>query len=183
MIWFSADYHFGHDREFIWKSRGFNYVEEMNEVIVNKHNSLVNLNDVVYILGDIMLGDLSNIEYLNRMKGNKYIIIGNHDSYNRRNAYLSLYNVLDIRYADVINVGNYHFYLSHYPTITDTLHKTDIKHCMINLYGHTHQKDNFFYDIPFMYHVGVDSHNMFPVCADTIIEDINNKVEECKQKA
>lgn len=180
MTWFSADYHFGHDREFIWKARGFNYVEEMNEVIVNKHNNLVNPNDVVYILGDIMLGDLSNIEYLNRMKGKKYIILGNHDSYNRRNKYLSLNDVLDVRYADMIELEGFHFYLSHYPTITNILHKTNIHQCLINLYGHTHQKNNFFYDIPFMYHVGVDSHGMFPVSINTIIRDIHEKAEECR---
>ena len=30
-----------------------------------------------------------------------------------------------------------------------------------------------------MYHVGVDSHNCYPVLLDTIIEDINQQAKEC----
>ena len=35
-IWITSDLHFGHDREFIWKARGFNSIEEMNETIIQK---------------------------------------------------------------------------------------------------------------------------------------------------
>ena len=38
----------------------------------------------------------------------------------------------------------------------------------------------FFEDRPYMYHVGVDSHNGFPVLLDDIIEEMHDKVEECK---
>ena len=41
-------------------------------------------------------------------------------------------------------------------------------------------KDDFRVNF-FMYHVGVDSHNCTPVLLDTVIEDIINKVEECKK--
>ena len=49
---------------------------------------------------------------------------------------------------------------------------------MINLYGHTHQKENFFNDNPYMYHVGLDAHNMYPVSIEQIIKDIEKKVRE-----
>ena len=40
--------------------------------------------------------------------------------------------------------NGYTFYLSHYPTITSNLEKSDnLKKHIINLYGHTHQKNNF----------------------------------------
>ena len=38
---------------------------------------------------------------------------------------------------------------------------------------------DFYQDIPFMYHVGPDSHNCYPVCFEQIIVDIKNKVNEC----
>lgn len=50
----------------------------------------------------------------------------------------------------------------------------------LNLFDHTHQKDNFYEDNFFMYHVGIDSHNCYPVSLDTVIEDIKNKYEEYK---
>ena len=37
---------------------------------------------------------------------------------------------------------------------------------------------NFYMDNPAMYHVGMDSHNCYPVLLDTIIEDINQKAKE-----
>ena len=56
-IFLTSDTHFGHDRDFIWKPRGFSNVHEMNEEIVRRWNSLVTEEDIVYHLGDIMLGD------------------------------------------------------------------------------------------------------------------------------
>ena len=51
-IFLTSDLHFGHDREFVWKVRGYNSVEEMNEAQVRKWNETVSENDSVYILGD-----------------------------------------------------------------------------------------------------------------------------------
>lgn len=68
-------------------------------------------------------------------------------------------------------------YLSHYPTITDNYDDTARSH-VINLFGHTHQSTNFFNDNPYMYHVGLDSHNMCPVSIEQIIKDIEKKVRE-----
>ena len=56
-IWLTSDFHFGHDREFVWKARGYSSVEEMNEIQIEKFNSLVQSDDTVYILGDLMLGN------------------------------------------------------------------------------------------------------------------------------
>ena len=35
-IYVTSDLHFGHDREFIWKARGYNSVDEMNEDYFSK---------------------------------------------------------------------------------------------------------------------------------------------------
>ena len=68
-IYVTSDLHFGHDREFIWKARGYNSVDEMNEDYVHKWNITVDNDDDVYVLGDLMLGDKSNIEFIKRLKG------------------------------------------------------------------------------------------------------------------
>ena len=49
-----------------------------------------------------------------------------------------------------------------------------------NFYGHTHQTSNFYNDMPYMYHVGVDSHDGYPVDIDVAIEEMHQKVRECK---
>ena len=90
-IWISSDPHFCHDREFIWKSRGFNSVHEMNEVIINNWNSVVSWDDEVYLLGDIMLNnDAEGIRCLNRLAGKIYILTGNHDTTNRIQEYVNI---------------------------------------------------------------------------------------------
>ena len=50
-IFLTSDLHFNHDREFVWKVRGFTSVQEMNETIVKNWNSVVNPDDDVYVLG------------------------------------------------------------------------------------------------------------------------------------
>lgn len=175
-IWFTSDLHFCHDRDFIYKPRGCNSVEEMNKKIINNWNTVVNKDDIVYVLGDLMLGELAlGVDCLKQLKGNIKIIIGNHDTNNRINAYKNLPNVEVLGYGDRFKYKGIIFYLSHYPTITDNYEENkSIKTCVINLYGHTHQQDNFYNDNPCNYHVGVDSHDCTPVCIDIIIEEIKN---------
>lgn len=60
-IWFTSDTHFCHDRGFLYEPRGFTNVEDMNEAIVQRWNSVVAPEDTVYHLGDAMLNDLSLI--------------------------------------------------------------------------------------------------------------------------
>ena len=54
-----------------------------------------------------------------------------------------------------------------------------LKQHLINLHGHTHSKNKFYQDIPFMYNVALDAHNNTPVSFDKIISDIEEKVNEC----
>ena len=184
-IFVSSDYHFNHDREFLWKARGFNSVDEMNEAIIANHNSVITDEDDIYILGDICLGGGApgitdkNQALIERLNGRIHVILGNHDTPARQKMYMMCKNVVDVKYADMIHYRGYHFYLSHFPTITSNLEKETLKQCTICLFGHTHQNNNFFMDMPFMYHVGVDSHNCTPVLLDDAIEDMKAKVKEC----
>ena len=186
MIFLTSDLHFNHDREFVWKVRGFESVEEMNEVIVEKWNTVVSKDDDVYVLGDLCLGggDVSvlaaNKVLIESLNGKLHIIRGNHDTDPRVRMYETCANVVDIvKWADMLKYRGYHFYLSHFPTLTGNLEKESLKQCTCNLFGHTHQADNFHMDMPFMYHVGVDSHNCYPVALDDIIEEMKSKVREC----
>ena len=179
-IFLTSDTHFGHDREFIWKVRGFNSVEEMNEIIVQRWNDTVSAEDDVYILGDVILGDPSNIEYVKRLNGKLHIVLGNHDTSKREEMYHNLPNVVEVAEVGIrLKYKKHHFVLTHYPMMTGNLEKESLKQMGLNLYGHTHQMSNFFNDMPFMYHVGVDSHDCVPVLLDDVIEEMYAKVKEC----
>lgn len=185
-IWLISDWHFNHDREFVWGARGFHTVQEMNEAIVARHNSKVRPGDTVYVLGDCALGGgdqqilAENKKLIESLNGNIHIIQGNHDTDRRVTMYESCKNVVGpILYADMLHYKGYHFYLSHFPTLTGNLEKESLKQCTCNLFGHTHQTTNFYMDMPFLYHVGCDSQNCCPVLLDDIIEEMKEKVKEC----
>ena len=180
-IFITSDTHFAHDREFIWGPRGFtNHVDHDNKIIEN-WNSVVQPDDIVYHLGDVILGDNEyGISCLKQLRGNIKILAGNHDTKTRITLYNQLDNVEVIGLAYLIKYRKYNFYLSHYPTLTANLDEgAPLKAKVINLFAHTHQQSNFYMDNPAMYHVGVDSHNCYPVLLDTIIEDINQQAKEC----
>ena len=56
-IYLTSDLHFCHNREFLYKPRGFDSVWDMNKVIVESWNKVVGADDDVYVLGDLMLND------------------------------------------------------------------------------------------------------------------------------
>lgn len=185
-IYLTSDLHFNHNREFIWKARGFTSVQEMNEEIIKRHNALVRPDDDVYILGDSSLGGgdeqilAANKALIEQLNGKLHIIRGNHDTDRRVAMYKNCKNVVGpILYADMIHYKGYHFYLSHFPTLTGNLEKESLKQCTCNLFGHTHQTTNFHMDMPYLYHVGVDSHDCKPVLLDDIIKEMEAKVIEC----
>lgn len=176
-IWFSSDLHFGHVKDFLWKPRRFSSIEEHDETIIKNFNSVVKEDDDLYILGDLMLNDNEKgLEKLSKLNGRIHIIFGNHDTQNKISLYQSLPNVVCGCYATVIKYKKASFYLSHYPTLTANPLDTNSWHKnLINLYGHTHQQDNFYNNNPYMYHVGIDSHNCFPIEIEEIVNDIKNK--------
>lgn len=181
-IFVASDLHFGHNREFLWGPRGFRSIEEHDEAIIANWNSVVGCNDDVFVLGDLMLGNNKHgVECVKRLNGIIHLIRGNHDTDTRwYQVYPTIANVCLHGCADIIHYRKYHFYLSHFPTLTGSLEKESLKQCTLNLYGHTHQKDNFFEDRPYMYHVGLDSHHNTPVLLNDIIKEMEEKVEECK---
>ena len=180
-IFLTSDLHFGHDREFIWKVRGYSSVSEMNAEQVRKWNEIVSDEDDVYLLGDCMLGGTENIEFMKQLKGKIHICLGNHDTSTREKLYRGLPNVVEVSEVGIrLKYRKYHFVLTHYPMITGNLEKESLKQMSCNFYGHTHQTSNFYNDMPYMYHVGVDSHDGYPIDIDVAIEEMHQKVRECK---
>ena len=183
-IFFTSDTHFCHRQEFLWSPRGFSNVEEMNEAIIERWNKVVKPEDIVYHLGDTMLNDNEKgIECFKRLNGQIFIIWGNHDTQNRTNMLFGeCRNLAGGWYATVIKYHNHSIYLSHYPTLTSNFDDKHFNQHVINLHGHIHSKNNWMIPTnPFMYHVGLDSHNCTPVHIDEVITDIRQRWNEVEQ--
>lgn len=169
-IFFTSDFHFYHNKEFVWAARGFSSVDEMNEVLVENYNKLVKPDDDVVILGDCYLNctDEQGCAMLRRLNGYKHLCIGNHDTDTKVKAmrYYGVFN--SINYAKMVKFSKRKVaYCSHYPTMTGNSGFNPV----FNLYGHTHQK------LPKMenssivgYNVGVDAWNNRPVAIEEIKE-------------
>ena len=79
-----------------------------------------------------------------RLNGQIKLIRGNHDTDKRWNeVYPTIPNVELVGWADIIHYRKYHFYLSHFPTLTGNLEKESLHQMTLNLFGHTHLKDKF----------------------------------------
>lgn len=182
MIYLSSDPHFGHAKDFLWRPREFSSVEEMNEGIIERWNLIVEPDDDVYLLGDVIMGDISNLNYVRRLNGNLHIIYGNHDTDTRIAAYDTLYNLVEAGFGARLKYAGRTFYLSHYPTLTGNTddEQKPLKRRVFNLCGHLHTQDRFC-DMKkglTCYHVELDAHDCYPVSIDEVIEDIKGFYRE-----
>lgn len=172
MIYLTSDPHFGHEKPFLYEPRGFSSWEEAGEGIINNYNAIITDDDIVYILGDCMLkNDEYGIQCLKRLKGRKFLAIGNHDTDARIERY-KLENIFeDIQIGYRLRSGKFSFWLTHYPMMMGNYKD---KHPTWNLSGHTHKKDPFQNGKDCIYNVSVDAHNNFPISLEQIIKDIQD---------
>ena len=138
--------------------------------------------DIVYHLGDVMLG--ADHEYglscLRRLNGTIYVIKGNHDTDRRWEEYQTLDNVVTLGLAYILKHEFGRCYLCHYPTETSCLENmTPIKNHLINLHGHTHSTHRFKHGKPYQYNVALDAHGCYPVSLEEVYEDIRQEVQVC----
>ena len=170
MIWVTSDFHFGHEKEFLWRPRGFESWQEAAEQIIKNYNEVVDWDDTVYILGDCVLkNDDFGLECLKRLKGNKFLAFGNHDTDMRLAAYTIEQIFCNIQFGYRIKYGKYSFWMCHHPMKMGNYKE---KRPVWNLSGHTHQKDRFENAVDGIYNVSLDAHDNYPVSIDKIVKDI-----------
>lgn len=128
-VWFTADHHFGHERICMLAQRPFLTTVEMDEVMIERWNARVATGDTVYHLGDFAFDD--HDKYLRRLKGQKRLIIGNHDHSNRvkkATGWQSIDGLLNTK------VGEQQIALCHYGLrVWKASH-----HGALHFYGHSH---------------------------------------------
>ena len=179
MIYITSDFHFNHQKEFIYEPRGFHSPEEMNEVLLENYNNIIKPEDEVYILGDLMLGGAvfhrQGLELISSLNGHLHLVRGNHDTNLRWAAYAKLDNVVECENSIYLDYKKYHFYLSHYPSMTSNY--TDgksLKSRTLNLCGHSHTKDPWLHWMTGSYHCEVDANDNKPISIDEIIDNMKH---------
>lgn len=168
---FISDTHFFHDNT--WKLfkkedgsplRPFTSNEEMHEYMVQRWNEVVKDNDYVYHLGDVTFdyGPKFN-ELMSRLKGQKRLIVGNHDKIWNPNL-MRWFQKADLwkgfKEAD--------FTASHIPLRLDSL-----RDGAFNVHGHTHWRD---LQDPKYINVSVERWDFYPVHIEEITAIIKERL-------
>lgn len=138
-----ADTHFFHRRILAMCGRPFASIDEHDEAIVSRWNSVVRDDDIVYHLGDFAFHLGLNSERIRglffRLKGRKHLIIGNHDVDKRGDLHPTLAGLdwaARPEHALRTKDGGHDVWLSHYAARTWPCSGYGAVH----FFGHSHGK-------------------------------------------
>lgn len=136
MLYFSSDHHCWHKniQKFCPNTRQGDGVEEMNQLMINAHNSVVKPEDEVWFLGDFSFGDAKSTKaIISQLNGKLNLVLGNHDKVIRGD--ISIQKMFtSVQEYKRISVGRQSIVLFHYPIIEwDSMH-----HGSYHLFGHVH---------------------------------------------
>ncbi|NLI92019.1 MAG: hydrolase [Peptococcaceae bacterium] len=136
MIYYTADQHFGHSNIIRFCDRPFKNVAEMDETLINNWNNAVSDDDIVYILGDLVFrSEKSASYYVDRLKGTKHLILGNHDHKWIKNCNLHKHFESVSCYLEIKD-GKRRIALCHYPMLS----WGGAARGALHIYAHIHNK-------------------------------------------
>lgn len=134
-MFFISDLHFSHANCLAFDNRPFKTIEEHDAEIIKRWNDTVDIDDDVYILGDISWANpTKTAELISRLNGNKHLIIGNHDRKLLKSKTVRDLFVEIADYKEIQLQGGKGIILSHYPIPCFNHHYYGWYH----LYGHVH---------------------------------------------
>ncbi len=134
--WVSADHHFGHANILNFKRddgsplRNFKEMEEHDEFIIAAHNSVVDHDDRVYLLGDVCI-NRHHLHKLARLNGRMVLVKGNHDIFKLK-EYVPYVDDIRSYVVQKDHDGN-KVILSHIP-----IHPDSVGRFGTNIHGHLH---------------------------------------------
>lgn len=136
-IWVISDTHFYHQAIIGYCDRPFKTAEEMNDYMVTMWNETVKDGDKVYHLGDVYMGN-NNGEaegLLKSLKGQKRLILGNHDS-GKDQILQRVFKKIDVWRM----FPEFGLLLTHVPVHESTLGEGRFMGAsLLNVHGHIHQ--------------------------------------------
>ena len=165
-VFFTSDTHFYHENIIKYCNRPFSSVDEMNEKLIEKWNSVVGKNDIVWHLGDFCFGQKDNIsKIIPKLNGRINLVMGNHDHQKVKFYYDVGFN----RVYDRQVIINGFYILSHAP-----LQFLNDNCPFFNIYGHVHDSPMYNTWSKCGYCVCVERHDYKPVSWT----EIQNKIKQ-----
>ena len=148
MYFFTSDEHYGHDRIIEYCQRPFKDVEEMNEVLIAKHNQVVGKNDITVHAGDFgwFKKEADAQKIIKRLYGSHIFIKGSHDHWLPDSAKFMWRKMIDGQFVVVCHYAMRTWERAH--------------HGSWQLYGHSH---GTLPGIGKQMDIGVDCNNFIPL--------------------
>lgn len=160
MLFFTSDNHFAHRNIIKYCGRPYASISEHDAALVDNWNSVVGDSDEVWILGDFSFADPRF--YLDRLKGRKRLIRGNHD-YKNWKAMPWEPPIVELRHEGRMLV------LCHYPLMS--WRASSHRHTY-HLHGHCHGKLKH---SGLALDVGVDAWGYKPVSFEEVVRVLDAK--------
>ena len=154
-IFLIGDTHFSHAKiiQFESVARPFATIEEHDEALVERWNSVVKPKDTVWHLGDVLIGK-GGFKYLSRLNGLKRLVLGNHDHHAT-----ALYAEHFTRMMGAAELRG--CVLTHIP-----VHPSQFPRYRANIHGHLHSKS---LDDPRYVCVSAEHNNLTPISLDEVM--------------
>ena len=165
-IFVISDWHLGHAGILTFKNedgspvRSFDSVQEMDEFMIEKWNSVVKPSDHVYHLGDVAMKRV-HLPTVGRCNGHKRLVRGNHDIF-RTKDYLQYFDEI---YATRVLDG---MIFTHIP-----IHPESMGRFGVNVHGHVHGQPQGQYG-PKYYNVSVEVMGYEPVSLEDLKKLVHN---------
>jgi len=184
-LYFTSDQHFGHKNIITYETRPWRDVDEMTTGLIANYNSVISDDDTVYFVGDFTLQFRYAAAVLPKLKGNKQLYMGNHDSchpaFKFKDKTATVQQYLDIGFTKValskslVLANGKRAFVTHvpyddmrYPHFAAVRGEEDIL-----IHGHVHSawRLKYYKNIP-MFNVGVDVNNYFPISEEELISTV-----------
>lgn len=180
-IYFTSDLHLHHSNIIKYCNRPYSSVEEMDQALLDNWNSVVKPGDSVYVLGDLLFNPQPRTqEILSQMKGQKFLVLGNHDKHLRKDARVTKHfawvrDYYELKIKHPVTGESNKVVLCHYPmAVWNRAHRGSY-----HLHGHCH--GTYPPGLPTttdrgkLLDVGVDVHNYTPLSLEQAVEILDRK--------
>jgi len=179
-LWLTSDEHYNHRRILQYQGRPFSSVEEMNDQLVFRHNSVVKDGDVVIHIGDFSFGKGDDFgKIAQRLTGTHFFMDGSHDrsmrefftenqEWRRGEGRLFLLPKLfefTFQKTKIVlcHYAMFSWWASHYTGSS------------VHFYGHSHGR---FSSPKHAIDIGVDTNDFFPYKIEEAISKAQNKARD-----
>lgn len=162
MYWFVSDEHYGHKNIIEYSERPFETVEEMDNTLIENHNSVVQKNDITIHAGDFTLWkNIKGIyeKYINVLNGKHIFLKGSHDYWLQWGKSQQIWEK---------HINKHYFVVCHYNMRTWARSHYN----SIQLFGHSHGRLK---PTGQQHDIGVDNNNFFPLSSTQIISIMRNR--------